>query len=306
METVDLDPELVSLMASAPSFLLSDDVIGPMRAQLIGAPAPALSNAVVRTEHVVSEDPRVVVRVHRPRGVEGPLPLVYSIHGGGYVFGTYDMDDTRFDRWCPMFSCIGISVEYRLAPETPYPGPLEDCYAGLLWAYRNRDELGIDASRLVIAGVSAGGGLAAGLALLVRDRGEVPVTHQLLECPMIDDRQSTSSSRLDGLAVWSRESNTFGWKAYLGARYGTDDVPPYAAPARAVDLAGLPPGLVIVGGADGFRDEDIAYAARLNQAGVPTELHMLPGAPHGVQMFVGTAVATLWTDLVERWLGRVL
>ena len=123
---------------------------------------------------------------------------------------------------------------------------------------------------------------------------------------MIDDRQSSSSSRLDGLAVWSRESNTFGWKAYLGARYGTDDVPPYAAPARAVDLAGLPPGLVIVGGADGFRDEDIAYAARLNQAGVPTELHMLPGAPHGVQMFVGTAVATLWTDLVERWLGRVL
>ena len=306
METVILDPELVPLMASAPSFSLSDDAIGPMRAQLVAAPAPALSQAVVRTEHVVSEDPRVVVRVHRPRGLEGPLPLVYSIHGGGYVFGTYDMDDTRFDRWCPMFSCIGISVEYRLAPETPYPGPLEDCYAGLLWAYENRDELGIDASRLVIAGVSAGGGLAAGLALLARDRGEVPITHQLLECPMIDDRQSTSSSRLDGLAVWSRESNTFGWKAYLGARYGTDDVPPYAAPARAVDLAGLPPGLVIVGGADGFRDEDIAYAARLNQAGVPTELHMLPGAPHGVQMFVGTAVATLWTDLVERWLGRVL
>lgn len=306
METVILDPELVPLMASAPSFSLSDDAIGPMRAQLVAAPAPALSQAVVRTEHVVSEDPRVVVRVHRPRGVEGPLPLVYSIHGGGYVFGTYDMDDTRFDRWCPMFSCIGISVEYRLAPETAYPGPLEDCYAGLLWAYENRDELGIDASRLVIAGVSAGGGLAAGLALLARDRGEVPITHQLLECPMIDDRQSTSSSRLDGLAVWSRESNTFGWKAYLGARYGTDDVPPYAAPARAVDLAGLPPGLVIVGGADGFRDEDIAYAARLNQAGVPTELHMLPGAPHGAQMFVGTAVATLWTDLVERWLGRVL
>ncbi len=306
METVILDPELVPLMASAPSFSLSDDAIGPMRAQLVAAPAPALSQAVVRTEHVVSEDPRVVVRVHRPRGVEGPLPLVYSIHGGGYVFGTYDMDDTRFDRWCPIFSCVGISVEYRLAPETPYPGPLEDCYAGLLWAYENRDELGIDASRLVIAGVSAGGGLAAALALLARDRGEVPITHQLLECPMIDDRQSTSSSRLDGLAVWSRESNTFGWKAYLGARYGTDDVPPYAAPARAVDLAGLPPGLVIVGGADGFRDEDIAYAARLNQAGVPTELHMLPGAPHGVQMFVGTAVATLWTDLVERWLGRVL
>ena len=119
---------------------------------------------------------------------------------------------------------------------------------------------------------------------------------------MIDDRQTTSSSRLDGLPIWSRESNEFGWRSYLGARYGTDDVPVYAAAARADDLAGLPPGLVIVGGADGFRDEDIDYALRLNQAGVPTELHVLPGAPHGVQMFMGSRVARQWDQLVSGWL----
>ena len=245
MDSVILDPQLMPLMAAAPSFVLSNEVLGSMRAAGLGVAAPALSDAVDRRDHEVSTEPRVVVRVHRPRGIDGPLPLVYWIHGGGYVLGSFDMDDTRFDRWCPSFGCIGVSVEYRLAPETPYPGPLEDCYAGLRWTWEHRDELGIDASRIVIGGVSAGGGLAAGLALLARDRGEVPVTHQLLECPMIDDRQATSSSRLDGLPVWSRESNTFGWKAYLGERYGRDDVESYAAPARAEDLRGLPPGLEI-------------------------------------------------------------
>ena len=302
---VALDSQLEPLALSAPTFTLSHEVVLAMRAQGFG-PSPVLSDAVDRTEHVVSSDPRVVVRVHRPRGVDGPLPLVYWMHGGGYVFGSYDMDDSRFDSWCPRFGCVGVSVEYRLAPETPYPGPLDDCYAGLRWAYEHRDELGIDPSCIVIGGVSAGGGLAAGLALLVRDRGEIPVTHQLLECPMIDDCQTTPSSQLDDLLVWSNHSNTFGWKAYLGDLYGTDQVPIYAAAARAGDLTGLPPGMVIVGGADGFRDEDIAYAARLNKAGVPTALHMLPGAPHGVQMFAGTADATLWSDLVDGWLCRVL
>ena len=304
--TAVLDPELVPLAAQAPAFVLNDVSVQAMRAQGLGAAAPQLSDAVERTEHVVSEDPRVVVRVHRPKGVTGPLPLVYSIHGGGYIFGSYDMDDPKFDRWCPTFGCIGVSVEYRLAPETPYPGPLEDCYVGLKWAWDHRAELGIDESRVVITGVSAGGGLCAGLALLVRDRGEIPVTHQLLECPMIDDRQVTSSSRLDDLLIWSRESNTYGWRAYLGARYGSDDIPAYAAPTRATDLSGLPEALVIVGGADGFRDEDIAYATRLMQAGVPTALHVVPGAPHGVQMFAGSQPARTWATLVEAWLGRAL
>ncbi len=305
MDAVILDEEIVRLLELAPAFQLSVDVLPAMRDGTLAVQVE-LSDAVERTDHVVSGDPHVVVRVHRPKGVSGTLPCVYSIHGGGYVLGTYAMDDARFDRLCPAFPCVGVSVEYRLAPETAYPGPLDDCYAGLRWTFEHADELGIAPDRIGIAGVSAGGGLAAALALLARDRGEVPVAFQLLECPMIDDRQTTSSSRLDGLPIWSRESNEFGWRSYLGDFYGADVLPPYAAPARADDLTGLPPALVIVGGADGFRDEDIEYALRLNQAGVPTELHVLPGAPHGVQMFADSVVARRWNQIVEEWLGLQL
>jgi acetyl esterase/lipase len=309
MDEAVLDPELVPLAGNAPVLELSDEFIATMRAagqSSMFAAAPELSDAVERTDHVVSEDPRVVVRVHRPKGVDGALPCLYSIHGGGYVFGSYDMDDVKFDALCPALGFVGVSVEYRLAPETPYPGPLDDCYAGLKWTFDHAAELGIDPNHIGIGGVSAGGGLAAALALLARDRGEVPVRFQLLECPMIDDRQTTSSSGRDGMIIWSRESNTYGWRAYLGDLYGTDDIPPYAAPARATDLTGLPPAFVTVGGADGFRDEDIVYALRLGEAGVPTELHVLPGAPHGVQMFQGTGLATRWSSLVTDWLGRML
>ena len=157
-----------------------------------------------------------------------------------------------------------------------------------------------------IAGASAGGGLAAALALLARDRGEVPLRFQLLDCPMLDDRQITPSSRLDGLHIWSRDSNTFGWRSYLGDLYGTADVPPYAAPGRATDLRGLPPAYVCVGAVDGFRDEDIDYAMRLNQAGVPTELHVYPGVPHGVMLFPDAPVAKRYVRGIEEWIGRQL
>ena len=130
------------------------------------------------------------VRVHRAKGTDGVLPCVYSMHGGGYVIGSHSMDDPLFERWCPKLGLVGVSVDYRLAPETPYPGPLEDCYRGLVWTYEHADELGIDPARIGIMGVSAGGGLAAALALLARDRGEVPVAFQLLDQPMLDDRQT--------------------------------------------------------------------------------------------------------------------
>jgi acetyl esterase/lipase len=307
MDAVILDDEIAPALAAFPMVAaLSVDALAAMRATRGEMFAGIeLSDAVERSEQVVSDDPNVVVRVHRPKDVDGPLPCVYSIHGGGYVLGSYDMDDAKFDRYCPMFPCVGVSVEYRLAPETPYPGPLDDCYAGLRWTHDHADELGIARDRIGVAGVSAGGGLAAALALVARDRGEVPLAFQLLECPMLDDRQTTSSSQLDGLPIWSRESNAFGWRSYLGELYG-GDVPAYAAPARATDLTGLPPALVIVGGADGFRDEDIEYALRLNQSGVPTELHVLPGAPHGVQFFAGSVVARRWGQMVTQWLEQQL
>src|SRR6202042_1141629 len=174
-------------------------------------------------------------------GAGDGLPGGYSMHGGGNVSGSFANDDARIDEWSRSCRCVGVSVEYRLAPETPFPGPLDDCYLGLKWVFDHHDELGVDPGRVGVSGTSAGAGLAAGLALLARDRGEVPLRFQLLDCPMLDDRQTTPSSQLDGLHVWNRHSNTFGWRSYLGDLYGTPDIPPYAAAARATDLTGLPP-----------------------------------------------------------------
>ncbi len=297
--------ELLQLTDLIPNLEFSGNGLADLRSGtllMLSQAGIELSTTVERTDHVVSTDPRVVVRVHRPVSLTSPAACLYSIHGGGYVLGTYAMDDVPLDRYCNKFGCVGVSVEYRLAPETPYPGPLDDCYAGLVWTFAHAAELGIDPSRIGINGVSAGGGLAAALGLLARDRGEVELAFQLLQCPMIDDRQITPSSRLDNLLVWSRAANTFGWRSYLGARYGTDNVPAYAAAARADDLAGLPPTMVITGGADGFRDENLDYAVRLGQAGVPTDLTVIAGAPHGVQLFIGTTPERRWARAVEEWL----
>ena len=265
-----------------------------------------VTDAVTRSEHRVPGDPEVPLRVHRGEGDDDARPCIFAIHGGGYVMGSYDMDDARFDEWCPYLGLVGVSVEYRLAPEHPYPLPLEDCYRGLTWTVAHADELGIDRERIGIAGTSAGGGLAAALALLARDRGEVPLAFQLLDCPMLDDRQQTHSSRLDDLAIWNRESNEFGWRSYLGELYGRDEIPYHAAPARAPDLSGLPPAYVSVGAADGFRDESILYAMRLNEACVPTELHVYPGAPHGYQVFADSPVALQSRRDEREWLARQL
>ncbi len=294
---------VVPLRDQVPIRDFASTLLEEIRATPLIAPVE-LSDAVERHDHVVDATTGVVVRVHRPRGVDGPLPCLYSIHGGGYVAGTYESDDVKFDRWCQEFGIVGVSVEYRLAPETPYPGPLEDCYAGLAWTFEHADELGIDPRRVGITGVSAGGGLCAALALLVRDRAEHTVQFQLLDCPMIDDRQTTSWSRLDDLLIWSRQANEFGWRSYLGDLYGGSAIPAYAAPARAEDLSGLPEAFVGVGGADGFRDEDIIYAMRLYGAGVPTELHVYPGAPHGVALFVGTSIAKRYNGDQRDWLRR--
>jgi acetyl esterase/lipase len=300
-----VDPEIAEMLSMVPIGTIDAETLPIIRASGFGLPTD-LSSAVERRDHVVSGEPDIVVRVHRPVGVQGPLPCFYAMHGGGYVLGSCLMDDMRFDAWCPKFACVGVSVEYRLAPETPYPGPLEDCYRGLEWVFDHHEEIGVDPGRIGIGGTSAGGGLAAALALLARDRGRIPVRFQLLDCPMVDDRQVTPSSQIGDLAVWNRDSNNFGWRAYLGELYGTGDIPAYAAPARAHELGGLPPAYVCVGAVDGFRDEDVDYATRLNQAGVPTELHVYPGAPHGIGMFPGVAVAQRYRQGIDEWVGRQL
>lgn len=294
-------PDLAAVVAALASPDLSDETVALIRSFEFPS---EVSDAVERTEHRVPGDPEVPLRRHRAKSSEGLRPCLYSIHGGGYVIGSYSMDDVTFDWLCPLHDLVGVAVEYRLAPETPYPGPLEDCYRGLKWTYDNAERLGIDRDRIGIGGVSAGGGLAASLALLARDRGEVPIAFQLLESPMLDDRQITISSQQDGLPVWSRESNAYGWRSYLGDLYGTDDVPFLAAPARTEDLSGLPPAFVSVGNVDGFLDEDITYAMRLNHAGVPAELHVYPGACHAYQLAVDSEIARQSRRDIDDWLTR--
>jgi acetyl esterase/lipase len=238
-------------------------------------------------------DPDVTVRVYRPPARQDGRPCIYWIHGGGYILGSALVDDPRLERWSDEFGCVVVSVDYRLAPEHPFPAPLDDCYAGLAWTTSAAVELGIDPARIVIGGASAGGGLAAALALLARDRAEITPAFQLLIYPMIDDRAPHPSSGISGAPIWSPAANKLGWTAYLGRQPGSDDVPAYAAAARASDLRGLPPAFIAVGTLDVFRDEDIAYASRLLAAGVPTELHVYPGAPHGFDSLLPSAAVSL-------------
>jgi acetyl esterase/lipase len=307
-----VDPEVAAALAALPVDIgallgaLSDDTLETTRATMSQMPVPELSDRVERTDHDIPGTDGVVVRVHRPVGASGDLPCLYWMHGGGLVVGSYTGDDARFDRWSPMFGLVGVSVEYRLAPETPYPGPLEDCYAGLRWVHQHAGELGIDPDRIGVGGPSAGGNLAAGLALLARDRGEIPLQYQLLIYPMLDDRQITPSSQWPD-PIWPPSANTYGWTAYLGDKKGGPDVEPYAAPARATDLAGLPPTLIVVGAVDGFSDEDIDYALRLRHAGVPVDLRVYAGGPHGFDgLAPGSAIARTANRDVEEWLGARL
>ena len=238
-------------------------------------------------------DPDVRVRIYRPSEQKETSPGFLWIHGGGYLLGSIDGDDYGNKLRVKKVGCVIVSVDYRLAPEHPYPAPVEDCYAALKWTFDHADELGIDSSRIAIGGASAGGGLAAGLVLLARDRAENDVAFQMLVYPMIDDCNiAPASEALPDTLIWSRAKNLFGWTSYLGREPGGDDVPYTAAASRATDVSGLPPALIVVGDLDLFVDEDVAYARRLIQAGVPTELHVYPGAYHGFNGFAPGATVS--------------
>jgi acetyl esterase/lipase len=298
-----LHPDIAKTVGALALPPMTDELVATIRS--VDMSAPVVSDAVECIDLLVPGDPALPMRVVRPRGIASPLPCLYSMHGGGYVIGTYDMDCALFEAWCPKLNIIGVTVDYRLAPDTPYPGPLEDCYRGLRWCIDHAHDFGIDARRIGVNGLSAGGGLAAALALLARDRG-LPLAFQLLDSPMLDDRQTTRSSQIDDLPVWSRESNEYGWRSYLGDLYGTDAVPYTAAPARAEDLSGLPPAFVSVGAVDGFLDESVDYAMRLNHAGVPTELHVYPGACHGYQLADQCEITLQSRRDQEDWITRQL
>ncbi|KAB1866409.1 alpha/beta hydrolase [Microbacterium algeriense] len=250
----------------------------------------------------------IVVTVIEKEGRTGTGPGFFHTHGGGMIIGNRWLGVVGFLDWAERFNGVIVTVEYRLAPEFPDPYPVEDCYAGLVWTAEHAHELGIDLSRLLIGGASAGGGLAAGTALLARDRRGPELVGQLLIYPMLDDRdESVSTRQIDGIGVWDRGSNITGWTALLGERRGTENVSIYAAPARATDLPGLPPAFIDCGSAEVFRDEDVAYASRLWEAGVQAELHVWAGGFHGFDMFAPhTAVAQAMLAARDNWMNRLL
>ena len=222
---------------------------------------------------------RLLVYAHKDGGAG--RPAYFFTHGGGYIMGTPEMNEPGSKRIALEAGCVVIATSYRLAPETVFPGNVEDCYAALKWVHANARQLGIDPGRIAIGGESAGGGLTAALALLVRDRREIPIIHQQLVYPMLDDRSTDSSHPYTGEFGWTREKNRLGWAALLGQAPGGPEVSPYAAAARAETLAGLPSTFIGVGTLDLFLEENVAYALRLTEADVPVELHVYPGAFHG-------------------------
>jgi acetyl esterase/lipase len=253
--------------------------------------------------------PDLSLLIIRPTTVAAPAACLYFIHGGGMIIGTNRSGGlvTMLGHAAELGFAI-VSVEYRLAPETPDPGPVEDCYAGLTWTADHAAELGIDPARLIVGGVSAGGGLSAGVALLARDRGGPALAGQLLACPMLDDRNNLPSTyQMAGRGVWDLQANDLGWTALLGDARGGPGVSPYAAPARAADLSGLPPAFIDVGSAETFRDEDVAYASRIWQAGGSAELHVWPGGSHAFFGMVPTAALSQDAVAAQRdWLRRLL
>lgn len=310
------DPELEAVLA-----LLGEQLPPSITPEMIpllrqGLPVSAdpdvlLAEAgVERVDHTIPgyEGGSIEVSVLRRIGRTGVGPGIYHTHGGGMIIGDRFVGLGQILPWIVDHDAVAVTVEYRLAPEFPDPYPVEDCYAGLVWTADHAAELGIDPDRLIIAGASAGGGLAAGTALLARDRRGPALAGQVLIYPMLDDRDATvSTAQIDGVGVWDRTSNLTGWTALLGDRRGTDDVSIYAAPARATDLSGLPPAFIDCGSAEVFRDEDVEYATALWHAGVQAELHVWPGGFHGFDLMAPhTALAQAMTAARDAWVGRIL
>lgn len=284
-------PELRQALEQFPGFQLEEN---------LEASRTMLRNPPIEKSELVNTTSRMIqgvagemlVKIYEPSQRTGnKLPAMLWIHGGGYVLGHPDMDDALCERFVQAANCVVVSVDYRLAPEHPYPAAIEDCYAALLWMTDEAESLGIDLERVAIAGASGGGGLTAALALLVRDKGGPDLIFQMPLYPMLDNRNRTASSQeiLADNATWNRTNNLTAWSMYLGEDASKNELSPYAVPARAESLAGLPPTYTCIGQLDLFRDETIEYVTRLAEAGVDVEFQLYPGSYHCFEVFVPQA-----------------
>lgn len=248
-------------------------------------------------------DMRILIK--RPLEPKPDAAGILHIHGGGYHTGSPELD-LHGDQFIATGNCIIVSPDYRLSVEQPYPAALDDCYTALLWLKENAAALGVRDDQLVVTGESAGGGLSAALTMYARDRGEVNIAFQMPLCPMIDDRNNTPSATDNDAPGWNAVTNEVGWKLYLGELWGRDDVPAYAAPARAADYGGLPPTYTYVGALDPFRSETETYVANLRAAGVPAELDVHPGAYHGFEVVKRADVTKQARADLHAWFRQAL
>jgi acetyl esterase/lipase len=287
-----VDPELRPLLEAMPTITHSRETLQAARH---GWPQPPIDKSKVEFQRRFvagsAAAPDISLSIYLPQDAPRPLPCIYHMHGGGYIAGSAaDLEWVHYRLARGLCTAI-ISVDYRLAPETIFPGAIEDCYAGLRWVFEHCTELSLDPARIGLMGQSAGGGLAAALALLVRDRAEHRLSFQHLIYPMLDDR--TGSGRdpnpVAGEFIWHAPNNRFAWGCLLGKEPGGPDVSPYAAAARATNLSCLPKTFLATGALDLFIDESVEYAHRLMRAGVATELHVYPGAYHGFDALVADA-----------------
>ena len=304
-----VDPELASLLGLLPDYHgISAETLPALRAQIEDLATQQIESTdlthIEMSEHIAVSDngPPVRIVVYRPLPARDYSPMLLHVHGGGMVMGRPEMRHANLVSVARNQECVVASVHYRLAPEAPFPAAVEDCHAALKWLHANAASLGVDPSRITIAGESAGGGIAAGTALLARDRGGPNLVGQMLTYPMLDDRTTLAANPHAGEFVWGESSNWFSWHALLGDKFGKETVSPYAAPARAPDLAGLPPAFLAIGALDLFLEENLEFARRLVRAGVPTELHVYPGAFHA---FDAAPDAAVTRDFKRDWFAAL-
>ncbi|MGV2622922.1 UNVERIFIED_CONTAM: alpha/beta hydrolase fold domain-containing protein [Halobacillus marinus] len=283
-----INPELREHLDQFPGFddYMNEAYLPAIRANSAGRKEPYTDPAVSMTDETITgpDGDALKWKIYRPKDSDETLPVLLWMHGGGFILGAYDESDGLCSDIVKAAGCVVVSVDYRLAPEHPYPAALEDCYTALTWIADHHEAMNIDRDRIGVAGVSAGGGLTAALALLARDRQYPSICFQMPLYPMIDDRNDTPSAHeiSEGM-VWNHKTNAFGWRMYLGALHDTDDVPAYAAPARAEDYSGLPYTYTCIGQLDPFRSETLTYVTKLAEAGVDVEFHLYPGAYHGFE-----------------------